>query len=226
MRAVRGENFVNQIPFGEGREKRVYKLDEKRILALYKDNETKDLLELRQLFYLQKIAHLLFPDNIPDIVQAGVNPSHYIAEKVDFDETSSVLRQDDLRFWRDLPRRYSDDDRVEEAEKQVEKEVGKSGVIRNLHRAGILIEAIPQNFAIDPQGIVHYVDTVDVHQYDPRNDVIVTYDHKKLKRAIESRLVDHDKDLALKYWRRLGELGGQMMIPRRKGDYKKKTGGN
>jgi len=55
MRAVRGENFVNQIPFGEGREKRVYKLDEKRILALYKDNETKDLLELRQLFYLPVI---------------------------------------------------------------------------------------------------------------------------------------------------------------------------
>jgi hypothetical protein len=226
MRGFRGEKFAGQRPFGEGGEKKIYKLNEKRVIALYKDGEVKDLLELRQLFYLQKIAHLLFPGNIPDMVQAGVEPSHYIAEAVEFDELSLVLRKDGLDFWNGLTRSYGDKDRIEQAESYVEKIVSKSQVVRNLSRAGILIEAIPQNFSVDPEGTVHYVDTVDVYQYDPESDLIITYDYKKLKRAIETSLVGLHKDLAIKYWHRLAELTGKPVSPRRRSDYKKQPKGN
>jgi len=57
-------------PLGSGNEKNVYidPENEKRVISLMKETEQRDTLrQLKGRYYLTKIAHLLLPDNIPDV---------------------------------------------------------------------------------------------------------------------------------------------------------------
>jgi len=65
---------ANRVPLGEGNEKKVYvdPANEERVIAERKESAEKETYrQLKGRYYLTKIVHLLLPENIPNIHQAG-----------------------------------------------------------------------------------------------------------------------------------------------------------
>lgn len=127
-------NLTDAEPLGVGAEKAVYDLGNGKVVTFLapKNAET-----LRRQFYTQKLAHLLLPNNIPNVHLVGSRPPLMILDKV-----LSGPRVDYGTFWD-----------------------GNNELITRMREVGIkYIDYGGDNFIRDSLGQTHYVDSLDFGQ--------------------------------------------------------------
>lgn len=148
----------NLILLGEGDKKRVYvhPKDERRVIVEIKGEGATEKYSARKLegaYLLTKIAHMLLPQHVPDIYQAGELPDgrqFFERQRIAHTPGHVALQAD----------RQSDRD-MEEARKQIIEEMGTQmgDVDMELERVGFGFSVDDQNVANytkDEQGNVYY----------------------------------------------------------------------
>ena len=204
---------LNKEPIGEGGEKKVYDdpNNPNRVVGVYRENRRdKTLNQVKGRYYMQKILHLLFPKNIPDIHES--TQSHVIIEKKERD--SDHLAFQELRMARSLAREKGDfsssSQEMLAAHEAMEnkRSSGVDNLIRKLMRIGILFDSNIVNFATDSQGVITYLDTFDpwnISRHGEKYTLYPQYEKEELLQAI-NKLEDPEKSQALKFFSRLNEL--------------------
>ena len=93
---------------GGGAERQVFALDEKRVAAFFPKmgrDPSQIPKELKSYYYASKLAHLLLPDNFPDVYLAASQPPMMIAERIragaesDSDDRYGFRRQLERLGW-------------------------------------------------------------------------------------------------------------------------------
>ncbi len=80
------EHAVEENKIGQGAQKKVYSYpdDPQKVMSVFKEDiDTSTDPPAQQRYYTQKILHLLFPNNIPDIYLAASNPNMLVLERVE-----------------------------------------------------------------------------------------------------------------------------------------------
>src|SRR6185369_1378707 len=181
----------NLEPFAEGLEKKVYNHpeDESKLIAFLKDKKEPGLLKGQ--FYLTKVAHMLLPDNIPDIHFAGgdTNPI-LVVEKKQFDDEHDEVRKNALNFFRRGG--FSIGEERKQSLEQIEriKNDNKYGVLNSqLLSLGFEFDNAEVNYGIDDQGNMVYYDSLMPWKIIEYSDVTVlekSFDKDKLEGAIKN----------------------------------------
>lgn len=138
----------------EGSEKIVYTdpVFPKRVFKEMKRQEgmplkTESAEAIKARYYLTKILHLLFPDNIPDIHLAQSEPSMLVAEKINLDEGHLVDAKVASNFWHyQAPISKEDSDAAEQHFMQIKKNEKYRDFLDSLERMGIVVDPEPINF--------------------------------------------------------------------------------
>jgi len=163
---LRGEQI------GKGSQKRVYEdgvCPEDRVRAEFHTDIVDNRLtveEIKSIYYLNKIANLLFPENWPDIYEAGMKPSkHFVAQRLEVDSMHktmsdiTVRRDENLRGINvsDRPTEEENDFYLGQDEKiKARPEVTK--FVEKVQEAGIAIDSSGRNFSFREDGEVQYLD--------------------------------------------------------------------
>ena len=185
---------------GLGSEKIVYqdRNNPNKVIGVFEEWEKKTPNQMKGMFYLTKILHLLLPKNIPDMYWAGSESRAYQSTKVEHDDRHKVLNSY-VSSGKDTISREEVGESIEadSAVGQLQKELEKLG-IRSLDYAAV-------NYSSDSEGNILYLDTFYV--WKKRNDggLKLFCDFNKLEDALEV-LSEEDKHKAKKYLSRLKEL--------------------
>jgi hypothetical protein len=195
------KGYEREEKVGRGSEKEVYEHpnDPAKVVAEFRYAESPK--RLRGRFYLTKILHELFPDNLPDISVAATNPHVVIMERKQLDEAHKSLQKFNIKgdFVGNFSARY----------KEFEDKIGEDRKFKQLKRElaelGIGLETAAMNFGYDDKNNLVYVDS----SFDPwpcyyhvDDKFERSYDPAKLRNAVN--LLEPDrKKRALKYLERL-----------------------
>jgi hypothetical protein len=192
------ENFL-----GEGTEKRVYvdPSNPERVIALDKYETKISPNAIKGRYYLGKILHLLFPDNLADVHMSTSDPIATVRQNLDLEDEYVTLQK--MRFGE---RKAGENIKVknftartfERIENLPEEE--RVELIKQLSGLGILVEKGFINFAMGKDDNLKYVEIAE-----PFHDGNRLYDPEKLRGAID-RLGDVEKMEANSYLDRLETL--------------------
>ncbi|MDD5050472.1 MAG: hypothetical protein PHV93_01890 [Candidatus Pacebacteria bacterium] len=209
-------------PIGEGYFKKVYadsENPEKRIHAEFKMPLTNE--QIKSAFYLNKIAHLLFPENIPEIHLAanerGDDPfatwhdrtGYLKADRVSTDETHDKLQTLHKKYFQEELTAEGD-----ESERLLQEEISKKPEVKTFvslaKASGLNIDSAGQNFSLK-DGVVKYLELNPAwlkrnHEFYPS----IYFDKEKLSAAID-KLPEDKKELAKTYFERLVSLCGNLL---------------
>jgi hypothetical protein len=202
-------------PVGEGAHKNVYKDADHpdKVIAIRKELE-KDSPELERTikarFYLTKILHILFPENIPDIDLATSDPQATRREKVEHDLNHATLQEWVKNTLEHLksgslfpPKKLEEQSRVAAA---VNEDPKLQKLLSSLNKLGVEIDFTSINFTHDNRGNIVYVDDIHLWDADWETENPMGYDAKKLLAAIEKVEDSQTRERALVYFERLKTL--------------------
>jgi hypothetical protein len=188
---------------GTGYEKNVYDHpdDERKLIAFLKKNEAPRFLKAQ--YYLTKIAHMLLPNNVPDIHFAGGEENQaLVVEKKSLDEGHNKTRDNILKFHRTgVPDIAQADDREAEvhSDSRYAELRNKFTELRLSYDHGV------SNFGLDKEGNMVYIDTLYPWESIKDGEVVKSFDKDKLTEAISTLAPDQQKT-ALSYLERLEVL--------------------
>ena len=184
---------------GLGSEKIVYqdRNDPDKVIGVFEEWEKKTPNQMKAMFYLTKILHLLLPKNIPDMHWAGSESRAYQSDKVEHDDRHKVLNSG-MSGTVNLP--------IEEIEKSIEDDSAVRELQKELEKLGIKsLDYAPVNYSMDSKGNILYLDTFYVWKKKTDGELKLFCDFDKLGLAFDS-LSEEDKIKANKYLMRLKEL--------------------
>lgn len=211
---MRPEKFqsAGQEPIGEGKDRRVFidPKNEARVIAETKDDvEQETPLQLKGKYYLTKIVHNLFPENIPDIYQVGeAKEEDGSVQTTDRERITQSAEHEKLK----LALHDGDEAAVKEAEGLVIRDIGKEMSTLDMKLSeiglGFNIDSTLENYTRDDKGNVHYLESFtpwQVDVVDPK-ELEVLFDEVALREAIEKVSDEKTKNECLRYLERLLEL--------------------
>lgn len=150
-------------PIGEGEEKQVFEHPDKpdRVIAVRKEPEPAE--SVKEMFYLRKILHFLFPQNIPDVDLES--PSISVLEKRSRDagHLANEAWKSDRVFGRKKLHFKQYEKMADAAEKfgwKMGKDPARANLINELRELGIHIDLVAGNFAYSPEGNIQFLDTL------------------------------------------------------------------
>lgn len=204
-------------PFASGDEKEIYEHhDPKKIVKVTVDDgegkfETGNERYIKAEFYLTKILHLLFPDNIPDIHRASFKHQATVNERKELDETHTTLQE----FYHKV--NLGEDAEIGEKERKAfelsNQRKQTASIIQRLQNMGIKIDRAHQNFAEDKKGSVIYLDSIipwsASHRYAPDMKFSVNFNAEQLREIIVDELSEPEQSRALHYLERLTTLADE-----------------
>lgn len=198
---------MRQEQIGEGFEKIVFS-DPKRpemVIAGIREDEVRPVppADIKARYYLQKIIHMLFPKNIPDIhLAATKNGSRLRMQKMELDSAHVRVQKIRSRYleateqevneWKQLDLEKQSDPRVRE-------------LSRKLTAAGVLVDKAGCNFAFNSAGEAQYLDNDAPWFQHLDGTYAYNYDENLLLRAIQE-LSEPEKGRTLGYFQRLHTL--------------------
>ncbi|SRR6266481_5819965 len=191
-------------PLGEGDERKAFidPNNEQRIISERKEEAEKDTLrEMKGRYYLTKIAHLLLPNNIPDVHQAGETAQGkqlVDAERISHSQGHALLQE---------RRRHGVDEGA--AAKKIIKELGPE-----MRKLDLELERIGFGFNIDPNvgnytkdeaGNVYYLEAFKPWRADAADEgeIEILFDEEALRDAIEGLVDPGVKEKCNNYLERL-----------------------
>lgn len=207
-------------PIGEGSEKRVFAdpNNPDRVIARYDKNRLPESPEkIKARYYLTKLLHYLYPNNIPDIHAVHSEPRQDILQRKPHSERHTRLQQLRKVIFDSFARSGYDPRSVPRwADKEygdLFKQVASDDHVRNLYeaifvRTGVLIDASNhENFSEDENGNLLYLDSLNPWSYLD-GELQPLFDIEKLNQAIAS-LDDERRKKAKKWLERLRVLENQ-----------------
>ncbi len=171
---------------GEGCQKKVFvdPKNEKRIIAEMKENVKEDTpRQLKGRYYLTKIAHLLLPENIPAVYQAG--------ESVEGKQTVDAERIAHSPGHALLQKTWQMEGSFDAAYEQAHKELGADiqRVESRLRHIGLDlgVDTYVSNFTKDKKGNIYYLETFRPWEINFPNHgkIEMWFDEEKLRNAID-----------------------------------------
>lgn len=201
-------------PIAYGTEKTVY-LDpidpENKITAKIEPrrekNEEWTENQVKARYYYSKIAHLLFPNNIPDFHFSSLSDSEHVirSEKMAMDRIHTKIQD----IYNQSTTSYVSDEQWEKHDELAENRRGQEPVKRLVNKmkgAGLHVDFDGRNFAYNKKGAVQYLDNDPPWRiYQPergKKQLGFYFDPELLKTAI-SHLPKKQEEQALKYFERL-----------------------
>jgi len=195
-------------PVGVGAERLVFQhpYDTKKVVALEKLNK-RDSIEARGEYYLTKIMHILFPENIPNIYSYYSKPSASIRQKVELGASHDVLRRSAKSM-----------DAASSAEMfHAFDELNADPRVRNLKKEfdelNIRYDDNVVNFGINEKGQAQYIEPFHFNAifYDQSSyNRKFGYDRERLRQAIEKLNNTHKQQQAMKFLWRLDVLAAEI----------------
>lgn len=199
-------------PIGEGYEKVVYSdtNNENRVVAKFKEHVKETPNQIKARYYLTKILHLLFPENIPDMHWAGSEPHAYQVDKVETDERhKEIQKYSDMLRAGEAPWQKDEKTHEEAAEKNWEmssavvSDKDVSAFRKKIEQLDIRsLDKSAGNYTKDSEGNVQYLDSFYAWKFRYDGTPYLFFDFEKLEEAINS-LPDNDKKTALNFLQRL-----------------------
>ncbi len=193
---------------GRGREKVVYTDpdNESRVKGIFHEYKKEGVEKIKGRFYLTKILHILYPDNIPDIHLAASNPHMIIIDKVD--DQIAVTKQQLGKLGKD--KHLADE--LQEELKELNERVAyhKREVSKPLGNLGVTVDSAPGNFTLDANDHITFVDTVE--PWGVYGNKSPNFDFEKLKLVIENIEDNVQKKHALTYLEHLNKLDEERKI--------------
>ena len=170
---------------GAGSEKRVYENPNNpdQAIGIFHEYITESSEKIKARFYLTKISHLLFPQNIPDIHLAASDPHAIVVDRIKDKDMSG----------RNYGKFYA---AIDEFNLKL-KSVGINW-----------IDNYYKNFIFDEQDRLFYVDSFDpwvIIGETNKNKSEPSFDKEKLESALQN-LEDEKRELGLSYLKRLEDL--------------------
>lgn len=194
---------------GEGSEKSVFIHPEKpdKVIARWdREMYEKGEKEMKGMFYLSNILHMLFPESVPAMRLALKNKEAlHVSDKKEADPAHRELQELPMSlrdYASDSPgwRKYSKKGARHDSEIRADSKYRK--FIRQLEALGITgLDAATVNFGYDEAGNLLYLDTFDAWEYN----CSPLYDAEALRKAI-STLPESKRERALRYLDRLEAL--------------------
>jgi hypothetical protein len=195
---------------GEGNDKKVFadiQNPEEKVSVEFREKLSDD--QIKSSYYFNKIAHLLFPENIPDVHIAGnQNGVSYIkAERFPHDEEHSYGQQLGIKHSAyylegsgEKPSR-EEEDRVDNdiANKSIDPRVQE--LVDAMRESGLAADSGGQNYSFGPDGSVKYLE-LNPGWYYFNEEIKPRFNVRKLKTAIEKLSLDKRKE-AQQYFDRL-----------------------
>jgi hypothetical protein len=201
-------------PIGVGHEKKVYDdpHSKERVVGVYHEHlQNKTLNQVKGRYYLQKILHLLFPKNIPDIHES--TQSYVVTDKKERDIDHMAFQElkkaqlaanekgEDTSslYW---PIKEKFDAIEDKGNAEANRLIGKLSQMRVVFDSSLI------NFSTGSDGNVTYLDTFDpwfIGIAEKHLILIPHYNKEKLLQVINT-LEDPEKSQALKFFYRLNEL--------------------
>lgn len=200
---------------GAGCDKRIYsdaKNPEKYVVGEFRYGL--DDYQIKGLYYFGKLAHILFPKNIPEphlAANTRDGESIFQADRTEVDEEHAAFQS--------FRAKYDAEFMAEKISKEMRNAIIEQGdkldprandprvlkFINDAERCGFHIDTGPQNFAIGSDGAVKYLDTNPPWRNIGEHDILPEFDHEKLKAAIDS-LDGEQRVSAKRYLERIHEL--------------------
>ncbi|MEA2112769.1 MAG: hypothetical protein U9P50_02235 [Patescibacteria group bacterium] len=191
-------------PLGEGIEKKSFinPKDERKIISETKEGAEKDTpRQLKGRYYLTKIAHLLLPENIPDIYQAG--------ESRDGIQTVDRERISHTPGHKLLQEKRRSDEEEELARQEIIEEMGgeMNKVTNTIADIGLAfnIDENIGNYTKNEAGNVYYLETFKPWEVDLVNpkELEALFDEEELREAIDGISDQKVKEKCTQYLEKL-----------------------
>lgn len=182
---------------GRGVESNVY-LDPTNDTKIIKESSREILRAKRGVeFYATKIAHLLFPENVPRMYAIHLgSPGNADQKVVGRVDTSTDVEHRAIQEYMLDPTRSAAREALKKSFDIVEARPEVEKLKEQLNTSGFMIDSTGTNFARTPNGTIVYVDNVSV----PLNDIetltqtIAAIDDQQIKKQAEKylhRLLEH-----------------------------------
>ncbi len=199
-------------PIAEGAQKEVYlaKENPNEVVAEFHKPLTPD--QIKSAYYLGKIAHLLFPKNIPDIHSAYNESNDTSVLQIQKGE-SDLPHQMSHRVWLEVSkpiyvqRKVSSDERraMHQHFQQTEHNPKVIKLRKEASLKGFKMDYGGQNFSQDEQGNITYLETNPAWEYRKDGSTLYWFDEARLQNSI-NELPEPNRTQALKYLQRLLKL--------------------
>ena len=210
-------NFDKKEPIGQGGERKVFQHpnDSQKVIGVYENHVTPATPNrVKGRYYLTKILHLLFPDNIPDVYTTA--PSGHIAEKKERDVDHLNIQ----RFI-SLSEKHNKGEFVSNEDLNLAQRKHATGyrnlaynpkiidLKRKLGEIGINFDRANCNVTTDSKGHAIYIEVFEpwsgiypASRSKSLLDFYLSYDEDKLQDVI-NRLPEPHRSVAQKYFDRL-----------------------
>ncbi|HCM53353.1 MAG TPA: hypothetical protein DIS59_00175 [Candidatus Magasanikbacteria bacterium] len=198
---------------GVGNDKRIYAdaiTPETRVIAEFRKEQTPE--EIKSVYYLGNIAHILFPQNVPKVYEAGMHPQEHTKverKKVDVNHKNTadlMVTYEDYFMGDGETGPSSEEDSVMDVD--IEKKETDPRVKQLLTKAssvGLYFDTGGQNFSFDDLGTVQYLEVNPAFHIE-KNHVRLHFNESKLRDAIQALENEKEKKKATLYFERLMSL--------------------
>ena len=194
-------------PIGEGAEKKVFvnPEDKRKVIAEMKETRKDTPRQIKGRYYLTKIAHLLLPENIPDIYEAGESPDG--TQNIDVER---IMHSPGHARLQEMLQFGGDEKNKESIKEQIFKEMGMGmgKLDLELERIGLSfnIDSINlNNYTKDEKGNVYYLETFKPWDINPENpeEFELLFNEEELRKAIDEIPDPKVKEKCTRYLERL-----------------------
>jgi len=181
-----------------------------RVIAVRKEGKEDSKERERKIkarFYLKRILHALFPENIPDAYRATSNPQATWRPKVPLDPLHRAIQKTDAFESGGEPVPPEIQAASDEAVRKIENDPKYKELIRKLENLGVEIDTTAGNFTYNEKGdAIVYVDDIHLEDADWQTENSRGYDEQKLGAAIEKIEDESARAEARNYFERLKAL--------------------
>jgi len=201
------KRYTEGEPIGRGVSKMVFESENDKQIAVAEFHRPLTNDQIKSTYYLQKLIHLFFPKNTPDIEAAFNNrnresflylemgkrdPEHDKYNKILSQSGNSSAKKNASRGMAEHFRNVENNRKVLNFRQEAEKR-------------GFRIDFGGQNYSMDDEDNVQYLETNPGWEYRKRGAILYWFDKEKLKKSIEE-LPECQKTEANKYFGRLISL--------------------
>lgn len=170
------EDFYKDKPdlkIGSGSDKTVFTdpSNPEKAVGIFHPSVEETPLQARGRFFLSKILHILFPENIPNIHFSGHNPKAIITTKIHHGVPVETSKEE------------------------------KSDLVKKLKSVGLMVDDVSDNIIRSEDGHIVYTDNQApwyIYNFPERKTKEKTYDTEKINAAIE-QLPTEKREQALTY---------------------------
>ncbi len=199
---------------GQGAEKEIYLSKDNDVIAILKYLEDSPEA-FKGRYYLTKILHYIFPQNIPDIYAVFYDRNSVLRIEFKNLEKEYIQLIADLYFLNNYPIHNDDIEslsiRYQKRKEKIIRDPNYIDLINKLKECGVLVDGNFLNFSYDNNGNLVYIDNsfIPWSTDNKKNIFSINYNYNNLKKMIEEKLQKENKDRALRYLQRLEELKKQ-----------------